>query len=70
MDDVTAGLRIFVWYNDDDVEMKYPVYYLRRTMDFGDGVASVILTISSEENCSTFVQVCHVSQDNYQPSVC
>ena len=49
MDDHTSGLRIFVWYDDDDVEMKYPVYYLRRTMDFVDGVASAILTIAQKK---------------------
>ena len=49
VDDVTTGLRIFVRFDKDDVEMKYPVYYLRRTMDFGDGVASAILTIAQNK---------------------
>ena len=36
VDDDTEGLRIFIWYDDLD-NLQNPVYYLRRTMDFGDG---------------------------------
>ena len=45
VDDDTAGLRIFGQYDDVD-KLQNPVYYLRRTMDFSDGVQSAILTIA------------------------
>ena len=29
VDDVTKNLRVFIWYDEEDVEMKNPVFYLR-----------------------------------------
>ena len=49
VEDITKGLRLFIWYDDEDVEMKHPFYFLRCTMDFGDGVASAILTIAQKK---------------------
>ena len=37
-------LRIFVWF-EDPLTMQKPIFFLRNTMDFGDGVSSAILTI-------------------------
>ena len=59
VNDETAGLLVFIWY-DDLENLQNPVYYLRRTMDFGDGVASAILTIAQNKklhHCANLL--CH-----------
>ena len=76
VDNIAKGLRLFIWYDEDDVEMKHPVYFLRCTIDFGDGVASAILTIAQKKivaplckfEISRRIIISQTYADNYRDS--
>ena len=69
VDDETAGLRIFIWY-DDLENLQNPVFYLRITVDFGDEVASSILTIAQKKTVASLFKLCFVTQNHSKSSIC